>query len=122
MPCDQWADVSRHVGNTSWKCLLHKFTRSFGALGLLASSEDQSGAGFAIVDTGASLTITPYREDFVTYQEVKGQVLKGLSAGAKVQGVGMIHWKMEVEDKLVDIRLRACMCQIQTRGCFVLNS
>jgi hypothetical protein len=59
MPCDQWADVSCHVGNTSWKYLLHKFTRSFGALGFLASSEDQSGAGFAIVDTGASLTITP---------------------------------------------------------------
>jgi hypothetical protein len=59
MPCNQWADGSNNVGNTSWKRLFHKFTRSFRTMVLLASSEDQSRAGFAIVDTGASLATTP---------------------------------------------------------------
>ena len=108
MPCDQWADVEDHVGKAPLKGLLHKLTRSFGALGLLAAAkDDENGAGTAVVDTGASLTITPCRADFVTYQEVQGQVLKGLSAGAKVQGVGIIHWKLEVGDQLVDIHLSA---------------
>jgi hypothetical protein len=107
MTCDQWADVGNHVGKAPLKGLLHQVVRSFGALGLLASSKDPSCVGTAIVDTGASLTVTPHREDFVSHQEVKGQVLKGLSSGAQVEGVGTVHWKLEVGNKLVDLHLRA---------------
>ena len=104
LPCDQWADAGDHVGNAPLMGLVHQFTRTFGTLGLLAAAP---GTGTAIVDTGASLTITPHREDFVAYEPVEGQVLKGLSAGATVQGRGIVHWKLEVGDKLVDIHLRA---------------
>ena len=43
----------------------------------------------------------------MAHEPVEGQVLKGLSAGATVQGRGIAHWKMEVGDKLVDIHLQA---------------
>ena len=77
---------------------------SFGPLGLLADELHQK----AIVDTGASLTISPHREDFVEYQEVgAGRVIKGLKAGAQVVGTGVVHWQAEVNGKVVDLKLRA---------------
>ena len=56
LPCDQWADAGDHIGIAPLKRLLHQFTRTFGALGLLAAPP---GVGTAIVDAGASLTIIP---------------------------------------------------------------
>ena len=70
LPCDQWADAGDHVGNAPLKGLFHQFTRTFGTLGLLAAAP---GTGTAIVDTGASLTVTPHREDFVAQSLLKAK-------------------------------------------------
>ena len=49
-----------------------------------------------IVDTGASVCISPCREDFVTYKTSKLKI-KDLSKTNKVQGEGLIRWT--VRDK-----------------------
>ena len=77
---------------------------SFGPLGLLATDLNVK----AIVDTGASLTISPNREDFVEYTEVgPGKVINGLKAGASVAGTGIVHWQTEVGGRVIDLKLRA---------------
>ena len=77
---------------------------SFGPLGLLATGEQNVEA---IVDTGASLTITPFLSDFITYEKQTGLVVNGLSKGATVAGIGMIEWLVEIGDKTVSLKLSA---------------
>ena len=50
-----------------------------------------------IVDSGASVCISPCREDFVTYKPSKVKI-KDLSKLNKIDGEGLIRWK--VRDKL----------------------
>jgi len=97
---DLWNDLGLHVQ----ECLLSCHHPSFGPIGLLADDEPPT----AIVDTGASLTITHCKDDFVTYQPTSGgKVLKGLVAGAPVDGVGVVEWIVEVGNKTVSLKLRA---------------
>ena len=77
--------------------------QSFGHIGLLSA---QSMAE-AIVDSGASMTVTPHRSDFVSYQPATGEVLKGLSAGCSIAGRGLVHWRLEVGSTTIDIKLKA---------------
>lgn len=49
-----------------------------------------------IVDTGASVCITPCREDFVTYQPSKIKI-RDLSSSNKVAGEGMVRWVVKDE-------------------------
>ena len=100
---NKWDDFDNHADK--WRCCLSKWIPSFGPLGLLAAAIDEL---IALVDTGASVTITPHREDFIEYEEVSGnKVLKGLTAGASIIGRGIVHWKLEVGGKTVDLKLRA---------------
>ena len=46
-----------------------------------------------IVGSGASMCISPCREDFVTYKPSKVRI-KDLSKLNKVDGEGLIHWKV----------------------------
>ena len=94
-----WTDLHEHV----FHCNFSPFS-SFGPLGLLAAGDHPFQA---IVDTGASLTITPFREDFVDYIEHTGLVVQGLSKGASIAGVGTVEWLIEVGDKTVSLKLRA---------------
>ena len=100
-------DVTDHVATTTFACLrafLADWPVSFGPLGLLS---DYGPDETAIVDTGASLCITPHRTDFIDYEPVSGRVLKGLTRGTNVRGVGTVLWKTEVDGKVIDLKLRA---------------
>ena len=61
----------------------------------------------AIVDTGASMCVPPHRDDFITYTPETGRVLKGLTKGVTIQGVGVVRWNVEVNGKVVELKLRA---------------
>ena len=97
-----WSDFDCHVGELS--CFLSCHLPSFGPMGLLSSTTDDYQA---FVDTGASLTVTPFKEDFITFEEVTGKVIGGLVDGAPIAGRGLVHWKLEVGSKIVDLKLRA---------------
>ena len=92
---ESWDDLFTHV-----EC---HTASSFGPLGLLAKEDD----GTAIVDTGASLTITPFKADFLTYEPQSGKVIKGLAQGSAIAGVGTIAWLIEVGGEAVEVKLRA---------------
>jgi len=47
-----------------------------------------------IVDTGASVCISPHRSDFVTYHSSKMKI-KDLSSSNQVAGEGILRWKLE---------------------------
>lgn len=85
-------------------CYLSRWPFSFGPIGLLSDAGPEMSA---IVDTGASLCVTPNRSDFTSYEPVSGRVLKGLTKGATVQGVGHVLWKIEVNGTIVQLTLRA---------------
>ena len=93
---DEWNDLPTHV------CMLAE-GESFGPLAMLSAEDDLR----AIVDTGASLTVTPFREDFVEWTPTTGKVIKGLTAGAEVAGVGIVSWNIEVGGTTVELKLRA---------------
>ena len=94
---ERWDDLSEHV------CCLSSCAPSFGPLGLLAKSDEFT----AIVDTGASLTVSPHRDDFVTYTPHQGSVVKGLAKGSQIAGIGVVCWLVEVEGKTVELKIRA---------------
>ena len=103
----KWHDLSEHVSDNWWKslhCLVSRWPTSFGPLGLLAGDCEEL---FAIVDTGASVCVTPHRDDFITYSAETGHVLKGLTKGVSIAGVGVVQWNVEVNGKLVELKLRA---------------
>ena len=75
----------------------------FGNVGLLAVED----ASTAVVDTGASITITPNREDFLGYEEEKGTVLKGIVKGSSIAGRGTVLWETEVDGKKLELHLKA---------------
>ena len=53
------------------------------------------------------MCVTPNSEDFESYTESSGRILKGLTKGAPIAGTGIIHWKLDVGGKTVSIRLQA---------------
>ena len=60
-----------------------------------------------IVDSGASVCVTPHRSDFVTYQS-SSMKLKDLSHTNSVDGEGYVQWKLTTESgKIVNVRLPA---------------
>jgi hypothetical protein len=63
----------------------------------------------ALVDTCASLCVTPHKKDFIDFHPVTGRVMKGLSAGAQIAGKGFIEWNVEVGGKVIPLRLRAVL-------------
>ena len=98
-----WDDFDKHSAGVS--CFLSSWMPSFGPLGLMSVTRDENEA---FVDTCASMTVTPFREDFLEYETLENKkVLKGLSAGATIQGRGIVHWRLEVGSKVVDLKLRA---------------
>ena len=112
-PCDSSlldhasGSLDDHVALSWWDCLsccLSRLPTSFGSMGLLAGDGADTSA---IVDTGASMAVTPFREDFTTFTEVQGRVLKGLTKGTAVKGTGIVNWKTEVGGKVVELKLRA---------------
>ena len=100
-------DMKNHIATSWWdcfKCCVSLWHESYGPVGLLAlDSSDFT----AIVDTGASVCVTPYKHDFVSYEEVSGRVLKGLTRGTAVAGMGIVNWKVEVNGKILDLKLHA---------------
>ena len=50
------------------------------------------------VDTGATITISPHRDDFVEYTELSGSVLQGLAKGLEINGTGLVRWRMQLDD------------------------
>ena len=106
-----WSDFDNHA-STDWMACAAKLIPSFGPLGLLTGLPDDGDPLLeqleAFVDTGASLTVTPFQSDFSHYEALEGnKTMKGLSAGASIKGRGTVHWRVEVGDKTVDIKLRA---------------
>ncbi len=47
-----------------------------------------------IIDSGASICITPHHSNFITYQQSKMKI-KDLSSLNNVAGEGLLHWKIE---------------------------
>ena len=61
----------------------------------------------AIVDTGASLCVTPDKDNFIFYHTETGRVLKGLTKGVTIADVGTVKWNVEVNGHVVELKLRA---------------
>ena len=103
---EQWSDLANHVTACNFGAV------SFGPLGLF-SSEGASAAegadqlGKAVVDTGASLTISAFRDDFIYYKKKEGLVIHGLTKGAPIMGIGVVLWHMEVGDTIVPVKIQA---------------
>ena len=49
-------------------------------------------------DSGATITISPTKTDFVEYTEVEGSVLQGLAKGLPIAGTGKVCWGMTLDD------------------------
>ena len=99
-PVDKWVDFDMHAA----QCFFTSWYSSFSPLGLLSREDDMK----ALVDSCASVTVTPYKDDFVEYQEIgDGKVLKGITAGAKIKGRGIVHWNVEVDGKMIELNIRA---------------
>ena len=104
-----WSDFDKHAGEL--RCFFSRLVPSFGPIGLMSGlmsrSDPLADAMEAFVDTAASMTVTPHKEDFVKYEEVHGQVMKGLASGATIKGRGIVHWRVDVGSKVVLLKLRA---------------
>ena len=99
---DLWDDWSTHAQH----CFISTARASFGPIGLMAVADKME----AIVDTGASICVTPFAEDFDSLELESGsQVLKGLSKGCAIKGRGIVHWRLEVGGKTVLLKLRALL-------------
>ena len=79
---------------------------SFGLIGLLSALSLFQ----AVVDTGASLSVSPYQADFIDYQEHSGTLMKGLASSAAIAGRGMLEWHVEVGGKVSTIARCPCPC------------
>ena len=52
-----------------------------------------------IVDTGATITITPFLTNFMTpLTTTEGAVLQGLTKGISIKGSGHVHWCLTSDD------------------------
>jgi hypothetical protein len=71
------------------------------------SAEGDEPTRKAVVDSGASLTISAFRDDFIHYEKKEGLVIHGLTKGAPILGIGIVVWHVEVGDKIVPIKIRA---------------
>ena len=105
---EQWSDLPNHVTACNFGAV------SFGPLGLFSSEGDNLGAsaaegadqmGKAVVDTGASLTISAFRDDFIYYEKKEGLVIHGLTKGAPIMGIGVVLWHMEVGDTIILVKI-----------------
>ena len=97
-----WDDLSKHVQC----CFISPVMESFGPIGLMDVKDKME----AIVDTGASICVTPFADDFESLEMDSGKhVLKGLSKGCAIKGRGIVHWKLEVGGKTVVLKLRALL-------------
>jgi hypothetical protein len=86
------------------KCFVTSWHSSFSPLGILSREDDMK----ALVDSCASVTVTPHKDDFVEYEEVgDGKVLKGITAGAQIKGRGFVHWNVEAGGKTIEVKVRA---------------
>jgi hypothetical protein len=47
-----------------------------------------------VIDTGASMNLTPFREDFVGPIEAISYIVNGLSGTTKVEGVDTVEWRI----------------------------
>ena len=94
-----WDDLSLHVLDPI--CYEAACSQSYGLIGLLSDAQDVQ----AIVYSGASMTITANRSDFISYKPMGGQVLKGITKGAAIAGVGVVHWQVEVNGQVVDLKI-----------------
>ena len=82
-----------------------------------------------VVDTGASIGLTPYRADFIDYLPLEGATIKDISKVNNVLGVGTVMWKLKSRrgDEVFipcvayhmpecDIRLMSPQCYFQAHG------
>jgi hypothetical protein len=68
----------------------------------LSSKIDNSSV---IIDSGASVCISPNQSDFITYKDSKMKI-KDLSSSNKVAGEGILRWKLQdVNGDLVHVEL-----------------
>ena len=98
--CADWSDFEMHAA----RCYVALWYSSFSPLALLSREDDMK----ALIDSCASVTVTPHRDDFVEYEDVgDGKVLKGITAGAQIKGRGMVQWNVEVNGKMIQVKVRA---------------
>jgi hypothetical protein len=95
---DLWSDLQDHVALPSAN------VHCFGPTALLAN--DQADLK-AVVDTGASMCVTPFKQDFFSYTEESGEVINGLEAGSHIAGRGIVLWKVDAGGTTVDLKVRA---------------
>lgn len=64
-----------------------------------------------IIDAGASITVTPYKTDFVsTIQPVQSVEMKGIASGLQVQGIGDVSSNFYNDNNEIQtLLLRNCL-------------
>lgn len=51
-----------------------------------------------IVDTGATISVTPFRSDIIYGYNSDNFYILGLDSKSKCIGTGIVHWKVEGDD------------------------
>ena len=76
--------------------------------GAFLSGGKNSNDAPIVIDTGASISITPYRSDIISDLEECDVVLHGLSDTVKVEGIGWVEWSIQdTFGQVAKIRTRA---------------
>ena len=61
-----------------------------------------------VLDTGATISVTPFRDDFIDWEQGTTPKLSGITADAEVCGVGTVLWKIRDDHGMVqEVRTRA---------------
>ena len=62
-----------------------------------------------IRDTGASVSITPNKRDFIEFNnDIENSYLEGVSKDLKVEGQGIVQWNMvDVNGKIRKMKVKA---------------
>jgi hypothetical protein len=59
------------------------------------------------IDSGASMTVSNNKDDFVSLQPIKDQRLSGIAKGLPIAGIGTIKWPL-LTDASVEVKLYIC--------------
>lgn len=102
---DQDFDRS-HVGQDQTTDVFQDITDCFQLQSVYSCDEDDLPL---IFDTGASVSVTPRRSDFISFNsDIAGNFLRGLSERAEVKGVGTVAWKVrDDQGRVHEIKTRA---------------
>ena len=83
------------------------YAKKVGKARLLVTCD---GSIILIFDTGASLTCTPCKEDFISFTKIDhpGKIVDGIAQGCKIEGEGLVQYTLlDVNDNFIHLVMKA---------------